>query len=241
MSVDLSNKDYLVPIATVDNMKTRAEAYSKKNPKEKDFKVFTNIKTKTEYIMYSKLKDMIARAVQWKKDNPNKKLEQVWINKPKTIATVKAVEDWKKDPIIKTVMAKVGDWDTVKDLVEKIRAYAKSKGGMYNYYLNSRFIGINKEISAFTDGKMGNCVDWSQFLKGMIKIMNKAKQYIVELIQWQCTNVTHITNRVTGMEFKKPTVIDLAAIVDANSRRYEIGEHWCFNKIVAINPGWLNE
>lgn len=65
--------------------------------------------------------------------------------------------------------------------------------------------------------------------------------YNCDYIQWQCTNVTHLTIRISGKEFTKPKVVDLVAIVDWNSRRYELGEHWCSDSIVGVNPGWLDE
>ncbi|WP_155930671.1 hypothetical protein [Methanobrevibacter arboriphilus] len=52
----------------------------------------------------------------------------------------------------------------------------------------------------------------------------------------QCQQITHLTIRISIKEFTKSTFVDLATIVDCNSRKYEFGEHWCSNNIVSVNP-----
>lgn len=71
----------------------------------------------------------------------------------------------------------------------------------------------------------------------MFKIMG----YIARYAQWACTNVTHLTVEVYKLISNNYDVVDLAAIVDANSLRHEIGEHWCSNKRVTTNSNWMFE
>ncbi|MGL6299199.1 MAG: hypothetical protein ACRC1M_08555 [Methanobacteriaceae archaeon] len=236
--VDLTNKELLIPIGTVYDMTKRAKAYKEKHNTAK-FNVYVDAK-KVDYVTYDKLKEMYNRTVEWKNKNGNYP-DNVWINKPKESSTPKPpivpTPEWKNNSIIKALINLIGDFNTFTEYVEKMRAYAKKKGGLYKYYLNSRFLGTNAEIKALTQGLMGNCVDWSQLSYAIAKIMG----YNVEYIQFRCTNVTHICIRVQGKEFSNKTVVDLAAIVDANSSYYAIGEHWCSNTIVSINAGWLFE
>ncbi len=238
--VDWTKKEILLPIPNLEDMYKRGFKYAKEHPKEKEFKVYVNFKTKTDWIMWSKVKelkkDLATRIEEYRKNNKEEP-HSVWVNKPKTTATVKKDPAWMKNKYILQVAKNIGSWRNGKEFVEKIRAYAKKKGGLYKYYLNSRLLGTQKEIDGLTNGLLGNCVDWSQLGYAMFKIMG----YITRYVQWACQTVTHLTVEVKGLISKGYDVVDLAAIVDANSRRYEIGEHWCSNVRVATNPNWMFE
>lgn len=67
--------------------------------------------------------------------------------------------DWQKNKYIISIQKLIGKFNNYTEFVEKLRAYAKTKRGLYKYYLNSHFIGTQKEINALTNGLMGNCVD----------------------------------------------------------------------------------
>ncbi|WP_297898186.1 hypothetical protein [Methanobrevibacter sp.] len=238
--VDWTKKEILLPILNLEDMYKRGVKYSKEHPKEKEFKVYVNFKTKKDYILWSKVKelkkDLATRIEKYRKNNKEEP-HSVWVNKPKTTATVKKDPEWMKNKYILQVAKNIGSWRNGKEFVEKIRAYAKKKGGLYKYYLDSKLLGTQKEIDGLTNGLLGNCVDWSQLGYAMFKIMG----YIARYAQWACTNVTHLTVEVYKLISNNYNVVDLAAIVDANSRRYEIGEHWCSNKRVATNPNWMFE
>jgi hypothetical protein len=240
MNVDISDKELLLPYTIVASMWKARKHITNLND---NTLVKTGVTNSDDCIKYSKLKDMVNRSKKWKKDNPNKSLQNVWINHPKIIATVTATTDWKNNTHIKNIIKVIGDFNNFTQFIEKLRAYAKSKKGLYKYYLNSRFIGTANEIKALTNGTMGNCVDWSQLARAVGIIMG----YKVDYVQIQCTNVTHLIIRVSGKEFTKQTYIDLAAIVDWNSAYCSIGNAcWCSkngvpNKIVSINPAWINE
>ncbi|KZX16665.1 hypothetical protein MBCUT_07030 [Methanobrevibacter cuticularis] len=240
MAIDWTEKEILLLIVNLEDMYKRGVKYAKEHPKEKEFKVYVNFKTKTDYISWPKVKslknDLAKRITEY--ENTNKETpHSVWVNKPKTTATIKKDPEWMKNKYILQVAKKIGSWRNGKEFVEKIRAYAKKKGGLYKYYLNSRLLGTQKEIDGLTNGSLGNCVDWSQFGYAMFKIMG----FVCRYAQWACTNVTHLTVEVYKLITNNYDVVDLAAIVDANSRRYEIGEHWCSNKRVATNPNWMFE
>lgn len=242
MAIDLTKKEVLLPILRLEDMYNRGTKYAKANPKEKDFKVYVNFSTKSEYVMWNKVKTLkseLATRVKAYIDKNKVEPTSIWINQPKTVAVIKSeIQTWKTNMYIQQVIKVIGNFDNGKELVEKIRDYAKKKGGLYKYYLNSRLIGTQKEIEGLTNGSLGNCVDWSQLGYVLLTIMG----YNVRYVQWQCTNVTHLTVEVKGLDFGDSyKIIDLAAIVDANSRRYEIGEHWCSNTRVATNPGWMFE
>ena len=231
--VDISNEELLIPYPTVVKLWDVKKYIA-------DLKKDTLIKLGKESgegIQYHVLKNMVVRIKEYKAKY-GKNPENVWIVKPKTTAEgIKPTADWQKNKYIIAIQKLVGKFNNYTEFVEKLRAYAKTKKGLYKYYLNSRFIGTQKEISALTNGLMGNCVDWSQLGRAVAVIMG----YKADYIQWKCDSVTHLTIRITGKEFIKPTVVDLAAIVDWNSRRYEIGEHWCSNNIVSINAGFMDE
>lgn len=231
--IDISNKELLIPYPTVAKMWDVKKYIT-------DLKKDTLIKLGKESgegIQYHVLKDMVVRIKDYKAKH-GRKPENVWIVKPKTTATdIKPTQYWQKNKHIIAIQKLIGKFNNYTEFVEKLRAYAKTKKGLYKYYLNSRFIGTQKEISALTNGLMGNCVDWSQLGRAVAVIMG----YKADYIQWQCQSVTHLTIRISGKEFIKPTIVDLAAIVDWNSRRYELGEHWCSNNIVSINAGWMDE
>ena len=241
MSVDLTKKEVLLPIARLEDMYKRGLTYSKKNPNEKDFKVFVIYSTKKEYVMWSKVKqlksELATRIKKYKDENKGVAPTSVWIVEPKKTATVKKDPAWKTNKYILAVMSVIGKFDDYKTFVEAIRAFAKKKKGLYRYYLNSRLLGTQKEIDGLTNGLLGNCVDWSQFAYAILTIMG----YKVRYAQWQCKDVTHLTIEI--LISNTWTVIDLAAIVDADSPRYEIGQHWCNNPPirVAINPGFMFE
>lgn len=231
--IDISNKELLIPYLTVAKM-WDVKKYIVDLKKDTLIKLG---KESGEGIQYYVLKDMVVRIKKYDNEH-GKKPENVWIVKPKTTATdIKPTEDWQKNKYILAIQKLIGKFNNFTEFVERLRAYAKTKKGLYKYYLNSRFIGTQKEINALTNGLMGNCVDWSQLGRAVAVIMG----YKCDYIQWQCQSVTHLTIRISGKEFNKPTVVDLAAIVDWNSRRYELGEHWCSNNIVSVNPGWMNE
>lgn len=231
--VDISKKELLIPYPTLAKMWDVKKYIA-------DLKKDTLIKLGKESgegIQYHVLKDMVVRIKKYDNEH-GKKPENVWIVKPKTTATdIKPTIDWQKNKYIIAIQKLTGKFNNYTEFVEKLRAYAKTKKGLYKYYLNSRFIGTQKEINALTNGLMGNCVDWSQLGRAVAVIMG----YKCDYIQWRCESVTHLTIRMAGKEFNKPTVVDLAAIVDWNSRRYELGEHWCSNNIVSVNPGWMDE
>ena len=231
--IDISKKELLVPYPTVAKM-WEAKKYIANLKKDTLIKLG---KESGEGIQYQTLKDMVVRIKDYKAKHGKAPLN-VWIVKPKTTATdIKPTAEWQKNKYIIAIQKLIGKFNNFTEFVEKLRAYAKTKKGLYKYYLNSRFIGTQKEISALTNGLMGNCVDWSQLCRAVAVIIG----YKADYIQWQCTNVTHLTIRISGKEFSKATVVDLAAIVDWNSRRYELGEHWCSNKIVSVNPAWMDE
>lgn len=249
--VDWTKKEILLPIRNLEDMYPRGVKYYKENYNELlkeakgkkeniDFKVYVNFKTKTDYIMWCKVKalknELKARIEAYKKTHKEIPTS-IWVNKPKNTANIKKDPAWMKNKYILAVAKTIGSWRNGKEFVEKIRAYAKKKGGMYKYYLNSRLAGTQKEIGGLTNGLLGNCVDWSQLAYAIFKIMG----YVVNYVQWACTNVSHLTVEVKELISKGYDVIDLAAIVDANSRRYEIGEHWCSNVRVATNPNWMFE
>jgi len=232
--VDISNKELLVPYPTVVKMWDVKKYIA-------DLKKDTLIKLGKESgegIQYHVLKDMVVRIKDYKTKNGKAPLN-VWIVKPKSVATdIKPTADWQKNKHIIAIQKLIGKFNNFTEFVEKLRAYAKTKKGLYKYYLNSRFIGTQKEINALTNGSMGNCVDWSQLARAVAVIMG----YKADYIQFKCSgSVSHICVRISGKEFNKPIIVDLAAIVDWNSRKYELGEHWCSNTIISINPNWLNE
>lgn len=239
--VDISNKELLLPYSVVASMwKARHHINGLSNSTI----IKTGVKDSNEGITYLKLKDMVVRTKQYKKDNPKNQKPNIWINIPKTTATdIKPTVEWQKNKYIIAITKIIGKFNNFTEFVEKLRIYAKSKKGLYKYYLDSRFIGTQKEIQALTNGLMGNCVDWSQLARAIAIIMG----YKCDYVQIQCTNVTHLIIRVSGKEFKQATYIDLAAIVDYNSSYCAIGKAcWCSSngkpkKIVAINPNWMNE
>ena len=238
---DWTNKEILLPIIFLEDMYNRGLAYSNVNPQENEFKVYVDFENKTDWIMWSKVKELKNelknRIEKYRKENNNQVPHSIWVNKPKTTATIKKDPEWKNNKYIMQITKTIGVWNTGYEFVEKIRAYAKKKGGLYRYYLDSLLEGTQKEINGLSNGLLGNCVDWSQLAYAVFKIMG----FDVNYVQWQCKNVTHLTVEVKGLKTDNFDIVDLAAIVDSNSKRYEIGEHWCSNKRVATNPGWIFE
>jgi len=238
---DWTNKEILIPIIFLEDMYNRGLAYSNVNPQENEFKVYIDFENKNDWIMWSKVKELKnklrKRVEKYRKENNNQRPQSIWVNKPKTTAIITKDPEWKKNKYIVQIAKIIGVWNTGPEFVEKIRAYAKKKGGMYQYYLNSRLEGTQKEINGLTNGLIGNCVDWSQLAYVVFKIMG----FDVNYVQWQCKSVTHLTVEVKGIKTNNFDIVDLAAIVDSNSKYYEIGEHWCSNKRVSTNPDWMFE
>ena len=238
---DWTNKEILIPIIFLEDMHNRGSEYLKRNPQENEFKVYIDFENKNDWVMWSKVKELKNelknRIEKYRKENNNQRPQSVWVNKPKTTNIIRNDPEWKKNRYIVQIAKIIGVWNTGFEFVEKIRAYAKKKGGLYKYYLNSRLEGTQKEINGLTNGLIGNCVDWSQLAYVVFKIMG----FEVNYIQWQCKTVTHLTVEVKGLKTSNFDVVDLAAIVDSNSKYYEIGEHWCSNTRVSTNPDWMFE
>jgi hypothetical protein len=176
--------------------------------------------------MYNRLRDYMVKN--------NKVPNCIYINQPNN-------SSGKVEPtneIINTLNDKLGEFSNFTEFVEQYRKYAKNKGGLYGYYLNSKWIGTKEELKAVSNGWLLNCVDISQLGYAVAKLLG----YNVRFVQYQCTNVTHLCIQVQGKkDFIEWKTVDLAAIGDANSKYYKIGEHWCSNTIVALDPAWMFE
>lgn len=139
--VDISKKELLIPYPTVTKM-WDAKKYIADLKKDTLIKLG---KESGEGIQYAVLKDMVVRIKDYKAKH-GRKPENVWIVKPKTTATdIKPTQDWQKNKHIIAIQNLIGKFNNYTEFVEKLRAYAKTKKGLYKYYLNSRFIGIQKK------------------------------------------------------------------------------------------------
>ena len=234
--IDITNKELLLPYQVVAGM-WKARKYIA-NLDSKTL-IRTGVKDSNDAITYSKLKDMIIRLRTFR-EKQGKTPDNIWINKPKsTVTDIVPTRDWQNNKHITAIQKLIGKFNTFTEFVEKLRTHAKTKKGLYKYYLNSRFIGTQKEIEALTQGLMGNCVDFSQLARAIAIIMG----YKCDYHQIQCSSVTHLIIKVSGKEFTIPTFIDLAAIVDWNSSHCPIGNKcWCTSgATVSINPNWMFE
>ena len=86
--VDLTEKEVLLPIARLEDMYNRGKAYAKKNPNEKEFKVYVDFETKKEYVSWSKVKKLkseLATRVEAYKKEHNVDPINIWIVKPKDL------------------------------------------------------------------------------------------------------------------------------------------------------------
>lgn len=238
-TVDISNQELLLPYPVIASM---WKARNHISGLTDNTLVKTGVQGSNDGVTYLRLKDMVTRTKKYRADT-GKNPQNIWVKKPSQTAVIKPSDDWKNNTHIKNIMKIIGNFNTFSEFVEKLRSYAKTKKGLYKYYKNSRFIGTQKEVAALTNNSMGNCVDWSQLARAVAVIMG----YKVDYVQIQCSNVTHLIIRIIGKEFTKQTYVDLAAIVDWDSKHCPIGNAcWCStngkpNKIVAVNPGWMNE
>lgn len=132
---------------------------------------------------------------------------------------------------------------SVKNITDKIRntGYAYYTNAFEVYY-NKKDVGsVTNVFKRLKNGKKQNCCD----LTAGIAIVLLENGYTVEILQIQCTGITHLICRVKGKELGNNwNYIDAAAMADVNSSVCKLGNVcWCAvngkpKKIVAVNPKW---
>ena len=234
---DLTNKELLIPLGTFSDMQKRVKAYQNKERKNPTI-VYINGVNKKDYIAYGRYWDMEQRVQQFRKNNPNEPLKNVWIKKPVASSNVLKAPVTSNN-VVPTVKIKGKQYQP-----HNFTEFYNLMGGFgYSYYYNDVY-SLSQEISNLSNGKAMNCTDLAQlgvYIASQFKKDGK-QVYSTRYAHINCRNGGgHTTFQIKGGEFKdKWTMIDLAAKADKNGRVYHIGDYWCRDGVIrGYNELWV--
>jgi hypothetical protein len=233
---DLSNKELLIPFGTYQDMINRVNKYQAANNGQNPTKVTLDPKNMNDYISYDRLSEMSRRVNDWKARNPRGVLKNVWVKVPST-KPAPAKTSSSSGEVVVNIRGKA---HKVKNFTE---FYNLMGGYGYSYYYND-ILSLQQEIQALTNGKAMNCTDFSQLgvyvAKQFVKSDGKPT-YNTRYRHVVCkSGGGHTQFEITGGEFTRWTIVDLAARADKKSKSYPLGTGWCMDgRLRGYNESWV--